>query len=86
MEDIKNLYDVRYQMDIGGGFDVWRIHGTLEDGQMRMTSSPIQYDRENAILTTHTGSRYKIQSFIGEAEKTIAQIEKDIAKGGYETY
>lgn len=87
------LHDVRYQMILRGGGDIWALHGTVmnhdrfEDGKYVAVSSPRQFDSETNTLITKSGSMYHINSWDGQGEDAIKeQILQDIANGGYEIH
>ena len=71
---------------MGCGVDHWAIHGTLENGKMVATSSPVRFDYEENTFETMSGSKYKIVSFSGLEEDFVQQINKDIKSKGYEVY
>lgn len=69
-------------MELGCGGDVWRIVGNV-NGKSRSISTPVEY--KDGIIRTASGSLYKVISY----ENQVAfeeQINKDIAKGGYEIH
>ena len=86
---VKNLYRVSYLMEMGFGVDVWRIHGFYNDRPI-YTSRPVAFDEDNLVITTFSGSKYKICSWNENCKYIhdlfIEQIKKDIINGGYETH
>ncbi len=87
-----DLYEARYQMEMGCGSDSWRLYGVaighpqIKDGDIVMTSSPVSFDENGDILTTASGRVYKIVSYLDSRDKTIGQIKEDIKKGGFELH
>ena len=75
-------------MDMNCGGDIWRPYGFAPDHPTSpghvYTSTPIEFDEENLILTTASGRKYKICSFEGDNQKWISQIKLDIKNGGSE--
>lgn len=90
------IQNVRYQMTLRGGGDRWQIYGNVighpagNDGELMCPSYPTEFDETNLTFKTISGNEYKIESFLDgsdiEKDKFIAQIKKDIAKGGYEVH
>jgi hypothetical protein len=83
---MKEIFDFRYLMELRGGGDVWRPFGNTPTMGQRYLSTPVEFDEDNDILTTASGSVYKIQSYAVNREEVIAQIKKDIANGGCEVH
>lgn len=83
---IKPLYDVRYEMQLGGGYDVWRIFGTDHRGERICPSTPVAYDEQSRVIETSSGSKYRIETFKGTEREFTKQILKDIEHRGYERH
>lgn len=92
MSEIIRIHDVRYQMEMRGGGDIWRIYGAAENHpavpSMKevMPTNPVVYDKEKRQFRTRSGRVYEIVSIRGDEEKFIAQLEKDIECGGFEVH
>jgi hypothetical protein len=85
---MKTLFNVCYKMDIGhGSVDVWRIFG-FDDvcGTGKYISVPVNYDELSKIITTKSGSQYKIITFNQDENSFTKQIKHDIKNGKYEQY
>jgi hypothetical protein len=88
------IQNVRYQMKLRAGGDVWCIHGNvyghpdIPDGDLACPSTPISFDEPSLTFKTASGKEYKIETFADEIEKDkfLAQVKKDIDKGGYEVH
>lgn len=86
------IYNFRYLMDMGIGGDLWKPYGQvyghphINDGLHVYTSTPVEFDEVNMIMTTASGRQYKICSFDGEQNKWIDQIKSDILNKGTEVY
>lgn len=80
---IKKLYNVRYQMSLGCGRDVWCIHGEY-CGKTIIPSTPVSFDGES--FKTASGSVYSIISYQQDPVKFKEQILSDINKKGYEIH
>lgn len=84
------IHNVRYQMEIRGGGDIWRIHGEAENhpdipsGRVVLPTNPKSYDRITKRFVTNSGRVYEIISFGQKEADFTTQIEKDIANGGFE--
>lgn len=83
---MKPLFYVAYKMDLGCGMDLWKIFGLDEDGRGKFISSPVYYDSTEKIITTKSGSKYKVMNFLQNEEEFVKQIENDIKNGGYEVH
>lgn len=89
--EMLELHNCRYQMQLSCCGDTWRLNGLCpehpsanEDGYI-CPSTPIHLDEENLILTTASGRKYKLSSFINK-EDVIQQIKSDIKNNGYEVH
>jgi hypothetical protein len=82
---MKIINNIRYEMHLNGGGDVWRIGGIV-DGSYKWLSTPISYDAENDILKTVSGSVYHIDSYDTNKEDFKTQVDKDISLGNYEIH
>jgi hypothetical protein len=78
-------------MEIRGGGDIWRIVGLCpehpksnEQGEV-CPSSPVAFDEETMIMTTYSGSKYKLVSFISK-ENFLEQLREDVKRIGYEVH
>jgi len=86
------IYNVRYNMVLSGGGDIWALGGNVvghprfETGKHVMPSNPVEFDEVNDVLTTTSGSKYKIMSYGVDRDSVVAQIKKDILNGGYEVH
>ncbi len=88
------IQNIRYQMTLMGGGDRWQIYGNVighpefTDGKEVCPSCPTEFDETNLTFITLSGKEYKIESFLDVSKKDefVAQIKKDIAKGGYEIH
>lgn len=91
MDDIIEIFDFCYRMDLGCGSDLWRYQGivshhpVLQGGSVR-PSAPVFFDEATMVLTTASGRRYRIMSFLGKQEEIVAQIRSDIANKGFEIH
>jgi hypothetical protein len=83
---IKTLSSVRYHMDMGCGLDVWRISGIDDNGKVKLPSTPIEFDEENDILKTVSGSVYHIGNFSCDRSAFVEQVKKDIKNKSYEVH
>jgi len=85
------LYNAQYSMEMGCGYDVWRLggqisgHPFIEEMKFGYISCPVSFDESTDELVTKSGRQYKIISY-RDRNKTIEQIKKDIANGGYEAH
>ncbi len=72
--------------------DMWALGGNVvgnpkfPTGKHIMTSVPVAFDEANDVMTTTSGSKYKIMSYDVDRDLVVAQIKKDIANGGYEIH
>jgi hypothetical protein len=82
---MKYIENVRYAMDLGGGGDVWRIHGFVEGKPIR-PSTVKSFNKEKDIFGTVSGSTYHILSYGQDKDKFFEQVEKDIKNNGYEVH
>ncbi len=83
---MKNIYNVRYGMLLGGGKDQWRIMADTENNEQKWLSTPIEFNQSTNILKTHSGSLYDIQSYAMDKNEFIKQINADIIRGHYEIF
>ena len=84
------IYDLRYQMELRGGGDVWRLYGKCPEHPNSShgdicPSTPTSFDEANDVLTTASGRKYKVVSY-WDRTKVVEQIKKDIANGGYDVH
>lgn len=78
---MKSLHNVKYTMDLGCNFDVWRIHGLRDNGEPIFISTPTKF--ENGVITTVSGSQYKIESYEMNCEEFTKYIREDIERGSF---
>ena len=91
MEDVIEIYDLRYLRDLGNGGIVWRYHGNAPDHPLAIQrndpaispSIPVSLDEDHLILKTISGRLYKIMSFAGNRQEIIDQIKVDITVGHF---
>lgn len=80
------IYDFRYEITQYGPCDRWSPKGIvfkhhyIVDGDTACISKPMLFDEENLIITTYSGSIYKIMSFLGDKEKQINWIKEDVKR------
>lgn len=77
---MRYLYEVCYTMDLGFNEDLWRIHG-VRDGEPVFISTPVKF--EDGVITTTSGSKYKIGSYNTDPHEFEKQIKKDIERGHF---
>lgn len=83
------LHDYRFGMNMIGGFrnDVWALCGRVygrkgfKNGDHIYVSTPTSLDEENEILTTYSGSQYKLVNPSGDKTKIFTEIKTAIEKG-----
>lgn len=86
--DYCELHDWHYGVNMGCGVDSWQLtgrvygHPNVSLGGQVFTSTPKKFDRENMIVETASGRKYKLFNCAGKLEEQIKHIEDDIAKGG----
>jgi len=78
---IKDLDHASYMTIMAIGGDQWRLSGMV-DGEIRHTSTPVKFDKEKMLVTTYSGSVYRIASISDYTtkEKLIEYIEEDVAR------
>jgi hypothetical protein len=85
------LFNVRFEIEFGGGFDVWRIfgncpeHPTSRTGDI-MPSRPVEFNPETNVFKTISGSTYEIVNYSMNKEKFIEEINECISRGSYSTH
>lgn len=76
------LHQVRYLPYQGAGFDrlAGRVigHPHYRDGIMVWVSHPVAFDIRDSVLTTTSGSEYRIKSWGDDPESVIDRIRKDV--------
>lgn len=84
------LHNYRFMMLLGFGQDLWTLHGRVFgrypeyfDGEPIHVSTPVHLDRDHEILTTHSGSKYKLMNPDGNKEDIFDEIEETIQRGCY---
>ncbi len=86
------LYNVRFQMELCVGGDIWRLHGNCEnhpefpDGHLISPSTPIDFNETFLTFRTSSGKQYQIISFDGKRSEIIREIRNCIKKEGYEIH
>jgi len=80
---IKLLWNVQFKMELGGSCDVFRLCGIYDFNQI-MTSPPAALDEKTMIMTTQSGSRYKLKTFSAKKEDVINEIKECIERGGFD--
>lgn len=84
------IYEVRFEVEFGCGYDTWRIFGDCPDhpvsksGNSIKPSVPVSYNADKDVFTTKSGSVYQIMNYSMNKEKFIEEIEKCISLGYYE--
>jgi hypothetical protein len=84
------LYEVRYEMELRGGGDIWGLRGKVyhhpkfPNGSIIRPSTPVDFKED--VFKTASGSLYKIMSYYGNPEEVKTQILKDIVCCGYEVH
>lgn len=82
---IKEIFNVRYQMDMGCGLDVWRIVGEY-NGKDILPSIPVSFDTMADIFETASGSKYHIATYACAKDSFSKQIVTDIVNKSYERH
>ncbi len=83
-DTVYELYNWSYRMNMGCGIDVWGLCGTVfgkpgfEDGSFMWTSCPVEFDEINMIVTTYSGSKYKLMNCVNNINIQKAFILEDI--------
>lgn len=86
------IHNARYQMELRGGGDVWRIAGEAEGhpdvslGNTVFPSTPTFFDEINDTFVTASGREYHIVSYQWKKEEFVKQILKDIKNQGFEVH
>ena len=68
---------------------VWRIRGEVfkhpvyADGSSVWISCPVDFDEQNMVVQTISGSLYKLGQCAGDLNKEIVLIREDVACGQY---
>lgn len=84
------LHDYRFGMMMGGGRDIWGLtgkvygHPHVKPGSFRMVSTPTAFDEANEIVTTTSGSVYKLINPAGDKKKIFDEISEVMIRGSYE--
>lgn len=82
----------RYQMQMGGGVDLWRPTGRVfghpgfGPGEHCWPSTPISLDEQKLTFITRSGREYQILSFEGDSRAILEQLKLDISHGGFEAH
>lgn len=87
--EIYELHNYRFLMHMRGGYmgDLWMLHGYVygkpgfEPGDGVFVSTPQSLDGD--ILTTYSGSHYKLVNPDGDEEDIKAEINDVIKQGKY---
>ena len=82
MQNIKDLFDARYEHILSGGGDPWVLTGNY-GGQKIYPTHPVEFDEKEMIIKTFSGSLYRLYDISSE---NIEQIKTDIKNGGYEVH
>lgn len=86
------LHDYRFMMHIRGGGDLWclsgKVHGRpgFDPDERVLVSHPTSYDAENDVITTYSGSKYKLVDPAVPKEEIVGEILNAIKNGGYEVH
>lgn len=78
------LENWRYHVRMQCGGDVWAISGQVVDrpgwqpySQITI-SQPVNFDEQNMVVTTYSGSQYKLGYCAGNLKQQIDYIKEDI--------
>jgi hypothetical protein len=69
---------------IGGPKDLWKLtglvvgHKSFMDGDEISVSQPVHFNRKEMVVTTKSGSKYKLEECGGNLEVQIGYILEDI--------
>lgn len=83
------LHDYRFAMYMRIGGDVWGLwgrvygHPTFADGQEIMVSVPRVFDEVNMVITTYSGSKYKLVNCAAWDVAVHQEIRSVIKRGDY---
>lgn len=84
------IENARFMVNMGPlQSDYWGLcgnifgHPSCSDGDFMFVSTPKEFDKTTMFVKTCSGRTYQIASFEGSKEKTIAEIEEVIRRGGY---
>lgn len=78
---VHDLENWCYIVEFGCGYDKWRLHGD-RNGRAIFTSTPVEFDEVNGIVTTASGSKYRLGNCAGNEEKQKQYIRDDVNNGG----
>lgn len=87
------LHNYRFTMHMLGGFqnDVWALSGNVYGkpgfgpGEFLFTSTPVAYDSDTDVVTTYSGSRYKLVNPAVKKDEVVRDILNAI-ENGYERH
>lgn len=85
------LHNYRFTMFMRGGCksDIWGLSGNafgnprLDSRHTSFVSCPVEYDHENEIVTTTSGSKYKLVNPAAPKDEIVKEILDVIERGGY---
>lgn len=85
MESILNLEDWHYFTIMSCAGDEWRLTGRVENhptvpNDIVHLSSPVHFDKENMLVTTFSGRKYKLGRCFSNLEQQIKYIEEDVLR------
>jgi len=92
MDEIVELSDAQYLMNMSIGGDTWALYGCVvghpnfPNGSYVFVSTPKSFDEQTGMLVTMSGRKYHIISYASAKEEVVKQIKNDIAKCGYEVH
>lgn len=78
---MKELHNWKYIVEFCGGYDRWRLSGINQDGKDIVTSTPVAFDSMEKIVTTKSGSQYKLINCAANEEEQIRYILEDVERG-----
>ena len=85
------LHNYGFSMTLRGGYhnDVWMLSGNVygrigyNPGDKIHVSTPRHFDEENEIVTTYSGSKYKLINPNGNKDEIFKEIKNVIRRGYY---
>lgn len=84
------LHNWRYRVLMSIGGDRWGLSGRIfgnpkfPEGSENFTSTPKEFDEINMIVTTYSGSKYKLINCDGNLERQKEYIREDVIKSKQE--
>lgn len=84
---MNELRNYRFQTNLGFQKDYWGLCGQSEFDPERevFVPAPLAFDRASATIRTVQGE-FRLVAPQGDQEKIFCEIEKVVAKGGYECW